>query len=45
MQAALTQKEDWDLPKLFEMFDVDKSNSLDFSEFCELSKYMGLFLN
>ncbi len=27
------------------MFDGDKSNTLDFTEFCELSKYMGLFLN
>lgn len=27
-------KQEWDLPKLFQMFDVDKSNTLDFTEFC-----------
>ena len=27
------------------MFDKDLSGTLDFAEFCELCKYMGLFLN
>ena len=33
------------LQEMFKMFDKDKSGSLDFTEFCELCKYMGLFLN
>ncbi len=33
------------LKDMFKMFDKDRSGSLDFDEFCELCKYMGLFLN
>ena len=30
---------------MFKTFDKDRSGMLDFDEFCELCKYMGLFLN
>lgn len=35
----------WTLADLFAMFDADGSGYVDYNEFQELCKYMGLFLN
>jgi thioredoxin-related protein len=45
MHEAGTMITDMLFKDLFIMFDKDNSGYIDFDEFCELSKYMGLHLN
>ncbi len=41
---AVQQGDQIGLKEMFKLFDKDKGGTLDFGEFCELCKYMGLFL-
>jgi Ca2+-binding EF-hand superfamily protein len=37
-------EEQWNSSNLFKLFDKDQSGSLDFDQFTDMCKYMGLFL-
>lgn len=45
LYKAISSGDQLSINEMFQMFDKDKNGTLDFQEFCELCKYMGLFLN
>lgn len=45
LYKAISSGDQLTVNEMFQMFDKDKNGTLDFQEFCELCKYMGLFLN